>query len=92
MFCISIRDASGRNSHIFYVDVDSNPEVVLLRSYAELSSVLSCCLSCLEIRNFMHELHAHHAGDELNLSQRLLHCHVVVTIHIAHQGTRLRAS
>ena len=33
----------------FYVDVDSNPEVVLFR-------VLSCCLRCLEIRNFMHEL------------------------------------
>ena len=56
--------------------MDSNPEVVLFRSHAEGRSVLSCCLRCLKIRNFMHELHvagsvhdegwgsgAHHAGQ-----------------------------
>ena len=52
----SVRDASGRNSHVFYVDVDSNPEVVLFRSHAEWRSVLSAasgastagisCMSC----------------------------------------------
>ena len=53
----SVRDASGRNSHIFFFYVDSNPEVFLFRSHAEWRSVLSRCLRCLEIGNFMHELH-----------------------------------
>ena len=41
----------------FFTDVDSNPEEVLFRSHAEWRNVLRRCLRCLEIVNFMHELH-----------------------------------
>ena len=56
MFCISTRRFWTKFTH-FHFDVDSNPEVVLSRSHAERRSVLSCCLRCLEIGNFMHKLH-----------------------------------
>ena len=53
----SVRDATGRNAHIFHCEANSNPEVFFLRSHAEWRSVLSRCLRCLEIGNSMHELH-----------------------------------
>ena len=53
----SVRDASGRNAHIFYVDVDSNPEVVLFRSHAEWRSTSVDASGALKSRIFMHELH-----------------------------------
>ena len=53
----SVWDASGRNSHIFYVDVDWNLEVVLFRSHAEWRSVLSAASGCLLMWNLLHELH-----------------------------------
>ena len=53
----SVRDASGRNAHIFYGEVNSYPEVFffVLTQNGEVCSVDAS--GALKIGNSMHELH-----------------------------------